>query len=231
MSSGPSQAEQAQQAQSQAEASFYKQLEQEMQAQYGSQQAILKNLQDVYQPIIDQGINQYGLGAGEDAALRTGSAEGTAQEYKNAAQALGDRMAATDETGLPSGTAASLQSGLAQAAAAQDASQKLGITEKGFDLGRQNFLNATSVLSGVGQMMNPLGYAGAANQAGESANTGIQNWVKNTQSGWGSILGGLAQAGIGLGLDALTGGAAAPITSLLAPAYDTSGLPGSPFGG
>lgn len=182
---------------SQSESNFSQGLMANYQKQFKGQTAILGQLQSAFAPIVSQGIHQYGFAPAEDSALRTQATEGTAKQYQNAKQATGEALAAAGGGSmiLPSGTAAALQANNAIAAAGQESSQQLGITEKGYDQGRQDFLNAASGLSGVASQMNPLGYAGQATTSNENAfgeATKINEEEQAAKSQMWSTIGGLA---------------------------------------
>lgn len=182
---------------SQSESNFSQGLMANYQKQFKGQTAILGQLQSAFAPIVSNGINQYGFAPAEDSALRTQATEGTAKAYQMAKQATGENLAAVGggDTILPTGTAAGLQNNNAIAAAGQIATQNLGITEKGYDQGRQDFLSAASGLSSVASQMNPLGYAGQATGANESAFTEAQKINEEEQAAksqmW-STIGGIA---------------------------------------
>lgn len=178
---GKSRAETSAENQQADEQAFYNELTQEMQSRYGQQSALLDQMQKLFQPIVDQGPNQYGFGPGEDSALRTQATEGTATAYRQAAQALGATMAAKDETGLPSGAGAQLQEELASRAAQSNAADQLGITNEGFNFGNQQYQRALQGLSGLAGALNPLGYAGAATSAGAGA-TGTIGLLGNLEN-------------------------------------------------
>lgn len=187
---------------SQSESNFSQGLMANYQKQFSGQQAILGQLKSAFAPIVAQGINQYGFAPAEDSALRTQATEGTAKQYQNAKQATGEALAAAGggNTVLPSGTAAGLQANNAIAAAGQESSQQLGITEKGYDQGREDFLQAASGLSGVSAQLNPLGYAGAATTANKTGFDEAQTVNEEEQAAksqmW-STIGGLAGGALG----------------------------------
>ncbi|MGH9537364.1 MAG: hypothetical protein ACRD3H_05555 [Terriglobales bacterium] len=197
---------------------FYNQLQTNYQTQFAGQSAILKSITDAFTPILNAGPSQQGFSAQELAAMRTQADTGTAQAYQNAKQATGEALAAQGggNTFLPSATKAGIMANTANQAAAQQAQQQLGITQANYEQGRQNFLSAANVLSGpngVASMMNPLGYAGSATNAGDSAfssaNTVYQQNKAASQGLWGElggIAGGIAGSFIGMpGLGAQAG--------------------------
>lgn len=169
-------------------------------AAFGAQSAILNAVSSAFKPIIDAGINQFGFNKSEETALRTQASEGTAQTYAQAATAVNNNLAARGGGNnlLPSGAEQSIQADLAGKAAESESSKQLGITEAGYETGRQNFLAATSGDMSVAQQWNPLGYANAAtNSANSQFNMATQLYnQKKAASPWGAI-GGLAGGVLG----------------------------------
>lgn len=176
---------------------------------FAGQTAILATLEKTFRPILAAGPNQYGLSAAEDRAIRTQASEATAQSYKMAKQAVAEGQAAqTGDAFIPKGSDAQVKAQLASAAAAQESQQQLGITQKGYEVGRQQFGAAASALSGVAQQMSPTAFAGQASTAGQTATAGgssafdeYKNIYEQNKaaSGWniaGGILGGALQAGV-----------------------------------
>lgn len=185
-------------------------------AAFGAQSAILQAVNAAFKPIIDAGINQYGFNKAEDTALRTQASEGTAQNYSQAAKAVGENLAARGGGNnlLPSGAEESIKANIAGAAAESESGKQLGITSAGYETGRQNFLAATSGDMSVAQMYNPLGYANAAEGAANSQfNMATQLYnQKKAASPWGTIGGiaggilGSALGPIGVGIGSKVGG-------------------------
>lgn len=174
--------------------------------QFGNQSAILKSISDSVTPTLLAGPNQFGYSKQQEGALRTQASEGTAGAYKMAKQATGESLAAVGggNVFLPSGVKAGLTAQNANAAAALESNQQLGITNQGYELGRQNYGNAIGALSNVASQYSPLGYAGAGTGAGEaafgSANKVYDQNLASNQGFWGEIGGiggGLAGAIIG----------------------------------
>lgn len=193
---------------------FYNTLQQQQQQQFGQQSALYNSIRSVYDPIVAAGPNQYGFGAAEDTALRTQASEGTAAQYQQANSATQSALAARGggNSFLPSGVNADISAKVSGAAAQQESSQQLGITNEGYQVGRQNFQNATNTEMGIAAGYNPLGFAGAATQAGTSAfNSATEIQKANAAaSPWGTIgglVGGVAGAFAGNpGLGASIGG-------------------------
>jgi hypothetical protein len=210
---GASKEEKAQAAQqadtSKKQAAFFDVMTASYNKMFEGQTAILGTLKKTFEPILKAGPNQYGLSAAEDRAIRTQASETTAQSYKMAKQAVAEgRAAQTGDAFIPKGSDAQLDMQLASSAAAQESQQQLGITQKGYDIGRQQFGAAASALSGVAQQMNPIGFSGQASTAGQTATQGSGEAFdqykdiydqNKAASGWniaGGILGGAIQAGV-----------------------------------
>ena len=177
-------------------------LQNDYQTQFKGQQAILGQLQNAYGSILAAGPGQFGYTPAETAALRTQADTGTAQAYQSAKQAVGEQMAGVGGSNqyLASGTEAGINANLANSAAQQRANQQLGITIGGYQQGLNNFNQAASVLGGVSAQMNPLGYAGAATSAGNSAFGSADTINKENlaaQQQEMSLLGGAASAALG----------------------------------
>lgn len=206
---------------------------------FAGQTAILESLQKTYAPILAAGPSQYGLSRAEDTAMRTMASEGTAQSYKMAKQAVAEgQAAASGDAYIPKGADTQVRAQLASQAAAQQSAGNLGITARGYDIGRQNFANAANALGGVAQQMNPLGYSqgtsGAAGTAGTIGNEafGMYRTIYDqdkASSGWG-IAGSLLGAGLGIAGTVLGGPIGGAIGGKIGgalggggkPAYDSS---------
>ena len=197
------------------QAQFYQTMSANYATQFAGQNAILSSLKSSFQPILDAGVNQYGFSPTQDTALRTQATDATALQYANASKALGQNIASQSgglshgnpvgsggETYIPSGAIGEVQGDLAAKAAQQESSQMLGITNEGYNIGRQNYNTAAGILGGVSSQMNPLGYASSTNQSGNDAfnsATTVQK-MNNAASPWGTIggiLGGVAGSFLG----------------------------------
>lgn len=216
---GASQEEKAQAAQqaelSKKQSAFFDVMTASYNKMFEGQTAILGTLKRTFEPILKAGPNQYGLSAAEDRAIRTQASEATAQSYKMAKQAVAEgRAAQTGDAFIPKGVDVQLDAQLATAAAAQESQQQLGITQKGFEVGRQQFKEAANALGGVAQQMSPTGYAGQASTAGQTATQASGEafdqykdiYEQNrASSGW-NIAGGILGGALSAGVSGFTGG-------------------------
>lgn len=226
----------------QQQAQFYSTLTQSYQQQFANQNAILQTLQTSYAPILQGGPNQYGFSAAEDSALRTQATETTTAGFANALTAQEESTAARGggNESLPSGAETAIEANIRGQAAATEAGQQLGITQAGYQQGRQNYWQAANALGGVAGLENPTGYISGANTAGENAFKSADIINSETISPWGAIggalggvagfaLGGPAGASIGESLGGTIGSAAGGGPNPFG-GVDTSQLEGNPAG-
>lgn len=161
--------------------------------QFANQSAILSAVKAVYDPILKAGPSQFGFAKPEEAAYRTQASDGTAANYAAAGAAARERLAAAGggNTFLPTGAAADMENRLAGAAAESESNKQLDITKAGYALGRENFDKATNAETTAAGLYNPLGYAGAATHATDSAFNMADTLQKENGSIWGAV-GGIA---------------------------------------
>jgi hypothetical protein len=228
--------EQSNLAKSQAE--FYDTLTKDFGTQFAEQGNILSKLTASLSPTLLAGPNQFGFNAAEVNALNSSAIQNTGQQYQNAQKALQEGQAAQGggNVYLPSGANQQQAAQLASSAANQTSNQLLGVQQAGYQTGLNNYNNAVSALTGVSSQYNPNAYAGSANSAGSSAFGSATEVNKENQaaSPWnvvGGILGGVAQAGLGLATGGLST-AASGILGSLTSGGKTGGIDyGAPFGG
>jgi hypothetical protein len=202
---GPSQQQQQLAAAQQA---FYGTMTNSYAQTFAGQQNILTSLQNAWKPILAAGPGQYGFTSAEDAAMRSQATQGTAATYAQASTALNANLAAKGGNGfIPSGENAQLNASVAEAAANQQSSENLGITEAGYAQGRANFNAASAAMGGVAAELNPAGYIAGANQAGNSAyDSAYYNQQMTNAASPLNAIGGILGGALGSGLDAFTGG-------------------------
>lgn len=175
----------------------------DMQLVFGKNQNLLDTLTKALSPTVQAGPNAYGFSPGQDAAMRTQATEQISQAGANATNATRNAVAARGGMNLPSGSEAAIESGLAQNQANQQAAAQLGITEKGYEAGRQNYFQSVSDLAGApGELENPATSAG--NAAMGAANTQMQGAtdITNANNAWmapvGAIFGSVAKGAVPL---------------------------------
>lgn len=183
---------------------FMNEAMQQQATSWSQDQDILAQMKSVYAPIFAKGPSQEGFSPEEKAALNTQVTEGTAGDYAQAAQAVGQKLAAQGggNIAIPSGASSAIQASIATSAAQTEAQQRLGITQASYAQGYQNWLNAASGMGETASMVNPVNFSGAATQAGKSAaDTANQiaqennSWI-NAAIGAAGNIGGAALGGV-----------------------------------
>jgi hypothetical protein len=181
-------------AQEQQQAAFNTQLQSAFSAQFAQQNGVLQFLQDRLKPMLD---HPTGFSSEAMTALRTQASDNLSNTYQNARAAQQQQAFTLGGRDLPSGVNDQIQGALFQAEAADKANAQNNITLQDEQLKQQNYWNAMGVLSGnVVNAINPLGYAGTANEGGNTvANLG-QAYNASRQSQLLGALGGIA-SGVG----------------------------------
>src|SRR5262249_46460177 len=105
-------------------------------------------------------------------------------------------------TYLPSGSKAAIEGSRAQQQANAQATAQLGITEKSYDLGRQNFFQATQDLGAIpGELENPATAAGSAASGAAGQEMSGATDIANANNAWiapvAGMIGGLGGAALG----------------------------------
>jgi hypothetical protein len=202
---GPSKAMKMAAAQEQSTANL---MTKDFQDIFGNNQNILASITGALEPVVKAGPSQYGFSAGEDAALRTQALDTNAAASQQTSNAVRSAMAARGggNVYLPTGSEAVIEGQLAQTAAQKQADAQLGITERGYETGRQNFFGAEGALAGApGELEAPITSAGnsalsgqqGAYQAADQINQANNAWVAPVAGAIGAIAGGPIGAQIG----------------------------------
>lgn len=196
---------------------------------FGTNQNILSSISDALTPIVKGGASQYGFSNAEDAALRTQSTAQNAAAGQNATNAVRSSMAARGGGNiyLPTGSEAAIEGQLAQSQAQKQADTQLGITERGYDIGRQNFFGAEGALAGApGELENPITSSGSAAMGAQQGAYDAANSINQAKNAWvapvsgliGSVIGGPIGGAVGSKIGGAVGG-----TEGGSPAFDTIG--------
>lgn len=153
---------------------------------FGAGSQVFKDLTSSFEPVLAAGENQSGYSPAELATLKSRAITQTGQQYRNASAAAGERAAAAGGGNalLPSGTQAGIQGSIAAAGANATSNALTNIDVQNAELGRQNWLQAASVLSGAPGVFNPAtSAAGASTTAGSDAMTGATD-VNTANNQW-----------------------------------------------
>jgi hypothetical protein len=194
-----------------SEQQFMKTLQANYSTNFAEQQQVLNHLNGVLAPILQAGPNQTGFSPSERAALNTQAIDTTGAASANAQRAIGNETAGRSDSGNvgEAGNVAALKASAASAGAGQLSNEELGITEADYATGRSNFNSAVGAEEGVAGQFNPVGSAGAANAANQSA-FGEASKITQEQNQMASDIAG--------GITSLAGGAMGGFANL-----DTSG--------
>lgn len=141
--------------------------------QYENQQSIYGPMTQQFQSIFAKGPNQKGFSDEEHEDLDAQAEEGTAENYGNAARAVGEATAARGggTNALPSGADEAIQGSVATSAAKEESSQESQIEAADYAEGHSDWENAGQGLQTIGAGENPLGFESAETGSGTAAGT------------------------------------------------------------
>lgn len=178
----------------------------DMQLVFGKNQNLLDTLTKSLSPTVQAGPNQYGYAPGQDAAMRTQAKEQLAAAGQQATNATRNAVAAQGGMNLPSGSEEAIEAGLAQSQANQQAIAQLGITQQGYEAGRQNYFQSVSdMASAPGQLENPATQAGVAASGAAGQQMQGATDITNANNAWMAPVGGMIGAVGGAALGNLGG--------------------------
>jgi len=169
----------------------------------GQNQEILNSLTSALTPIEEAGPEQFGFAPAETAAMRTDVAEQLNQAGAQTAGAVRGALASRGggTVYLPSGSEASILGELAQQTAVKEAEAQAGITQKGYDIGRQNWQFATEgLMKAPGELEQPVTAAGGAATGAAGQEMSGATAITQANQAWmqpvGAIVGGVAKGGL-----------------------------------
>lgn len=168
---------------------------------FSDNQAILKNITDALTPIVRAGASQFAFSPAEEAARRTEATAKVAAAGKQAADVTRQAIAARGGGNiyLPSGSEAAIEAGLARDIAVKQAEEQLGITEKGYETGRQQFFTAAGQLAAApGQLEAPITAAGGAAIGAGSEELKAGEAITAAKQAYLAPLGGIIGGTLGL---------------------------------
>ncbi len=188
---------------------------------FGKNSAMMDELTRSLTPIQAAGPSQFGMSPAEEAAERTMTAEQLSQAGAQASGAVRSALASRGggTTYLPSGSEASILGSLAQDTAVKEALAQAGITQRGYDIGRENWQFATKGLEEAPSAFEtPVieagraasGAAGEEMQGGEAITQANQAWMGPVGQIIGGVAGGLVSPGGFLNRPKPSGGSTGP---------------------
>jgi hypothetical protein len=180
---------------------------------FGKNTGILDMLEGSLAPQVQGGPGQYGFTPAEDAARRGQATEQLAQAGTEAANAVRSSMAAQGggNTLLPSGSQAAIDAALAQQTATRQAEAQMGITQQGYDVGRENYYQSLALAGRLpGELENPA--TTLADPMLKGAGMQMQGAQEITQANnaWIAPVAGLVGAGLNMVVPGLGSVATAP---------------------
>jgi hypothetical protein len=172
---------------------FYQTLSNEYSTMFGENQGIVGALTGAFTPILQAGPSQTGFSPSQLNAEQTANTENVATDYAQAQKATANTLAGLGggNTLLPSSINANILAANANQMAAQRASGQNQITQADYAQGNQNWLQAASVLGGVGSLTNPTNYATNVTNAGGAASSSAQAMAAQSYAPWGAAIGSL----------------------------------------
>lgn len=197
-----------------AQSQQYQQAVQQAQSIFGSSSNVFNQLMSSFSPVLAAGPGQEGYTPGQLANLNSQAITQTGQQYRNAAQAAGERSAASGGGNalLPSGVTSANQAAIASQGAGTTANQLAQIRNDSANLGRQNWLSAAQVLGNAPGVFSPATSAlGASTSAGNSAISGgqasfdAQNQLSQQSNWWQPLVGQVLGAGLSMATGGLSG--------------------------
>jgi hypothetical protein len=154
-----------------AQLAAYQQASDLTKQQYANQQAIYGPMTQQFQSIFAKGPGQKGFTGEEESDLNAQAVEGTAENYGNAARAVGETTAARGggTNPLPTGADEAVQGNIATSAAQEESRQESQIEAADYSQGHSDWENAGAGLETIAAGDNPLGYESNATSAGTAA--------------------------------------------------------------
>lgn len=156
-----------------AQLAAYQQASDLTKQQYANQQSIYGPMTQQFQSIFAKGPGQKGFTGEEESDLNAQAVEGTAENYGNAARAVGETTAARGggTNPLPSGADSAIQGNVATSAAQEESRQESQIEAADYSEGHSDWEAAGAGLQSIAAGDNPLGFENAATSSGSAAET------------------------------------------------------------
>jgi len=179
-----------------AQLAAYQQASQLTSEQYANQQAIFAPLVSQFQSIYAKGPGQKGFSDEEDAELNAQAEEGTAENYGNAARAVGESEASEGggTNPLPTGAQSAVQGNIATSAAQEESQQENEINSANYGQGYSEWQNAGAGLESIAAGENPLGYESNETSSGSAAGTTAGQIASEDDSWLNATIGAVGSA-------------------------------------
>ena len=192
MCGGASRAEKNEAAQQQQ---FDTTLQNDFNSRFAQQNQTIASLNQELTPLVQAGPSQQGMSASELAASNTQAINATGANYANAARAVNSQLAAKGGSDANingvTGPQAQIDSAIATQAAGNLSNDQLGITEKNYDLGRENWRNANAGLLALNGQYDPAAFGSEFNSGNNDAFKMSDQINEESQQGLSSLVGGI----------------------------------------
>jgi hypothetical protein len=193
-----------------ADTAFGSQLRTSYGTDFGEAQSIFNDLHTSLDTIVAAGPSQEGMSPTEKAALNSQAINSAAASNKKVQSVIGEKAAMTGATpGVESGVTQAVRAKAATDIDTNLSNQEAGITEKSFDIGRENYNNAVKgEMALPGATMNPVTSSADAATGADKVVNDQANQNAAASNSWLGLVGGMADAAIG----GLTAGCVTPDT-------------------
>ncbi len=167
------------------QAAFYQTATQEASTTFGEDQSLLSQMTKAYEPILAKGPNQQGFSTPELQSLNAQAVGGTAQNYNQAAKAVGQAQGAEGggTNPLTGGAQQAEKEQVAESAAQTESGQEQQITQADYQQGYNEWQQAGQELGVVSGQLNPTAYQGGATSAGSAEGT-TANQIASEDNSW-----------------------------------------------
>lgn len=177
----------------------YQQMQEMTAQEFAAQQAIYGPMAAKFESIFNAGPNQKGFSDAETNDLNASAVEGTASNYKQAAKAVNENIAAQGGApGMSNGASAQLRSEVATSAAAMESNEETQIKQADYNQGYSEWQAAGEGLLSIAAGDNPLGYANATTGAGSAASNTANEIAQENNSWLNAVIGAAGDIGGGL---------------------------------
>jgi len=193
-----------------AERGFMNELTNQNETMFANAKQYGNLVESAWAPVLSQGAYQYGFSSAEDQNLINGivnqGAQATAQSI-NAAE-LREQQQTGGAGGAPTGAAEALEAQV-RATGAQATAARLGQEkELGYEVGRENFKEATSAVGDIAKLDASMGSSAGGQAVEQAKNVNEAQKMVDTESANGltaKLLGGAIAGGLAFATGGLSG--------------------------
>jgi hypothetical protein len=190
-----------------ADTAFQKAVTSTYQTNFNQNQAILSDLTNGATQIFNAGPSQQGMTPAELAVQNSQAINNAAAANKQVQQQIGEKAATNGVVpGVESGVIQALRSNASTAIENNLSNQEANITERNYDLGRQNYENAAKLLvSAPGEIEGATNQTASVVNSANSTTDAEANKIQEANSQWIGLTEGLASDAASIGSAGLAG--------------------------